>query len=166
MTRAINISRGLTALVDDADYDAVVSAGPWCAQPHHQTTYALRKVRLPDGRRITQKLHGFLTGWPMVDHRSGDGLDNQRSNLRPATPAQNAANQPLYRNNTSGYKGVTWREDLRRWRAKIKAGGRQIHLGYFDRADDAARAYDAAAFELFGEFARPNFPAPEAISHG
>jgi len=103
-------------------------------------------------------MHTFLTGWPMVDHRNGNGLDNRRANLRPATKSQNGANRLIAASNKSGFKGVDLKKG--RWRAQIKVVGSKIHLGYFDLAEEAARAYDMAAIEAFGEFATLNFPSP------
>lgn len=156
--KVIPISRGLSTLVDDDDFDLIKAGGPWHACPDGHTTYARRHVHC-NGRRSTQNLHTFLTGWPETDHRNGNGLDNQRANLRLATRSQNMGNGGNRANNTSGYKGAHWRADTGRWRALITVEYRRIYLGYFDSAEDAARAYDAAARDLFGEFAALNFPA-------
>jgi hypothetical protein len=68
----------------------------------------------------------------IIDHRNGDGLDCRKENLRFATVSQNGANRGKQRNNTSGFKRVSWQKDCQRWRAKIKVRGSQIHLGLFD----------------------------------
>lgn len=99
----------------------------------------------------------IMTGsWPAkdIDHKDGDGLNNQWINLREATSSQNCANKRLRRDNTSGAKGVSWRPDLGKWKATITAEGKTRHLGFFVDKDDAAAAYEAAATEHFGEFAR------------
>lgn len=108
-------------------------------------------------------MHGFLTGWPRVDHINGDGLDNRRSNLREANAAQNAANAGLRSDSVSGFKGVypNTAGGLP-WKAEIRANGKRRYLGIFGDPATAARAYDAAAREAFGEFARLNFPQENA----
>jgi AP2 domain len=90
------------------------------------------------------------------DHADGNGLNNQRYNLRRATTAQNNANKCKQRNGlTSQYRGVTThKKHPGKWRATAK--GKDI--GYFDTPELAARAYDCAALEVFGEFANLNFP--------
>jgi len=89
-----------------------------------------------------------------VDHQNRNGLDNQRHNLREATHAQNMQNKLPEKRNTSGYKGV-WPHNGH-WRSGIKVNGQRIHLGVFTDPIEAARAYDEAAIEHFGEFACTN----------
>lgn len=91
-----------------------------------------------------------------VDHINGVRFDNRRCNLRVATQAQNNANAGLRSDSTSGFKGVSRQGD--KWRAYIRRDGRQVYLGQFDTAVEAARVYDAAAAAVFGEFARLNLP--------
>lgn len=150
--KEIPLSRGLVALVDDADYASVMAAGPWHAYPGHLTLYARHSISAT--RQIT--LHSFLTGWPITDHQNGNGLDNRRSNLRAATTSQNNANARVRRDNTSGYKGVAYIPKSGKWRAYI--GNPQRHLGHHDTAEQAAHAYDVAAVARFGEFAILNLP--------
>lgn len=89
-----------------------------------------------------------------VDHKHGRTLDNRRSELRMATDSQNAMNAGKQRNNTSGYKGVTWNKACRKWHAQIQVNRHQIFLGLFDDPQEAYKAYCEAAKELHGEFAR------------
>lgn len=92
-----------------------------------------------------------------VDHINGDKLDNRRSNLRLCTRGENAHNMGPHKNrNQSGFKGVSVRG--RRFRASIYHRKVNYHLGYFDTAISAAKAYDTRAKELFGDFAWLNFP--------
>jgi len=93
-----------------------------------------------------------------IDHEDRNPLNNQRDNLRSATRSQNKANGKIPKNNTSGYKGVSWDKATQKWYAKITVNKKQINLGRFINKEDAARAYDRAAIKYFGEFARLNFP--------
>lgn len=158
MTREIQLSQGFVALVDDEDYERVMAAGKWTADRHPNVDYARRNVRLPNGCYRTIRLHTFVTGWSYVDHINGDGLDNRRSNLRLSDKPTNMRNRGTQKNNTSGFKGVSWSKDKRKWQAAITVNGRSINLGRHPAPEDAARAYDDAAREYFGDFARLNFP--------
>jgi hypothetical protein len=98
----------------------------------------------------------------IVDHINGNGLDNRKENLRVVTVVENARNsRGKVRSRKSQYKGVSFCIGRKSpWRATIEAGGHgQKHLGYFSTEEEAARAYDQAAAEVFGEFAFLNFPA-------
>ena len=93
-----------------------------------------------------------------VDHIDGNGLNNQRANLRLATQSQNLANSSG-RPHSSKYKGVFWSKDeryKRRWWARIKKNGKSTHLGIFATEEEAAAAYNQAAIEMFGDFSRIN----------
>ena len=91
-----------------------------------------------------------------VDHINGDGLDNRRENLRICTHAQNMQNQMPVRLGTSKYKGVSWDKVAKKWAAHINLDGKPKKLGRFVAEEDAAKAYDSAAIEHYGEYARPN----------
>lgn len=98
-----------------------------------------------------------------IDHvQAEETLDNRRSNLRRATASQNAANRGIPKHNSSGYKGVSFHNQRQRWRAFIKVNWKQRSLGLYDDKETAARAYDKAAREAFGNFAHLNFPEPAA----
>jgi hypothetical protein len=101
-------------------------------------------------------IFAIVTGaWPTkeIDHRDRDRSNNRWENLRPANSSQNKWNAPAQRNNTSGVKGVSLCRKSGKWRASIARGGRQKHLGFFARKEDAAAAYDAAAKQMFGDYA-------------
>lgn len=156
--REVPLSRGRVALVDDADYDSVIAVGKWYANPSRKTFYARKNFATAPGKWTSVRMHTFLTGWPLVDHVNGNGLDNQRANLRPASSRQNSQNRGLRSDNTSGYKGVSWKKKDRLWVATISVNGKPKHIGCFSSAIDGAIAYDAAAVHYFGAFARLNFP--------
>ncbi len=98
----------------------------------------------------------------IVDHINGDVLDNRRSNLRLCTKLQNNRNVGLRADSSTGFKGVARRSDVRSgsgvYKAHIRVNGKKLHLGSFAVPEDAAAAYDAAARQAFGDFARLNFP--------
>jgi HNH endonuclease/AP2 domain-containing protein len=103
-------------------------------------------------------LHRFLLDAPTtleVDHINGNRLDNRRSNLRLSTSQTNAWNRRP--KNGNRFKGIR-RRTQKRWLASIYFENKQITIGNFDSPEEAARAYDVKAKELFGEFARLNFP--------
>jgi hypothetical protein len=154
-TREIPLTQGYVALIDEDDY-ADASRFTWSAVKRDDgRCYAQRNIRTPDGRRTTERLHQYLLpGVERVDHKNGDGLDNRRANLRPATNAENGQNRRgLDARNTSGYRGVSWDRRAAKWQARIALNGRRSHLGYFTDPVEAARAFDEAAVRLFGEFA-------------
>jgi hypothetical protein len=99
----------------------------------------------------------YMTGeWcrPIVDHRDTDRANNRWDNLRRATKSANAANRVRHRNNSTGFKGVSFNRKSGTWRAQICKDGRSRWLGTFPTPQAAHEAYVAAARRLFGEFAR------------
>lgn len=157
----IPLSQGKVALVDDED--AHFAEHRWYA--HRGTTggwYAKRTA--PDGSKLL--LHREVLGVTgkkiEVDHTNGDGLDCRRGNLRCATSTQNKHNRGKNRNNTSGFKGVSFdrhrqSRGLPPWQAKITIAYRTVFLGFYLTPETAAMAYDARARAEHGAFARPNF---------
>ncbi len=108
---------------------------------------------------MSRALDRELLRHELVDHINCSRADNRRENLRLATNAQNQFNRDLPRHNTTGFKGVyrSGPRSKRPWQAAITFNYKKIHLGSFDTAEEAAVAYDNAAGQLAGEFARGNF---------
>lgn len=154
--KRIPLTQGKYALVDDEDYERVNNL-KWHACKHHNTWYALHSPT----EKPPVKMHRFIMNAAkgvQVDHSDGDGLNNQKSNLRKATHSQNIWNSRLKKNNTSGFKGVHWNKIRKVYQAYIYSNNKHIYLGGYSDPEKAARAYDKKARELFGEFAWLNFP--------
>ena len=109
----------------------------------------------------------YMTGeWPKdeIDHKDINSLNNKWNNLRAGTRQQNSFNMGLNSNNTTGFKGVSWKKKAKKFVAYIQLDYKKIHLGYFLNKIIAARAYDRAAIKYFGEFARLNFPVEDYLN--
>lgn len=102
-----------------------------------------------------------------VDHVNGNRMDNRRDNLRICTPQENVWNMKKFlrkKQSSVLYKGVYLKPETGLWRARVRYNGKDIHCGYWNTEEEAAKAYDQKAKELFGEFAKLNFdprPAPK-----
>ena len=143
------------ALVDDQDY-AYLSQWQWRL---HSMGYACRED-YSTGKHVTIFIHNVLmNNQKLIDHKDLNKLNNQRDNLRLADLTFNNANKHVNACKTifttSQYKGVD-KHSSGKWRATIKFRYKKIHLGLFTNEVDAAKAYNAKAIELFGEFARVN----------
>jgi hypothetical protein len=159
--KEIPLTKGFVALVDDHDYEALMSLGKWQAKVEAHATYAFHRFLARDGQKHNWGMHAVIMGTRgnkiVVDHIDGNGLNNQRSNLRRATQTQNHGNSRKRSDALhSSFRGVT--KNGKYWRAIIRANNVRRNIGYFPTAEAAARAYDQAAIELFGEFANLNFP--------
>lgn len=151
--KTIPISAGNEVIVDDFDYP-LLSLIKWTTNKREDTSYAWH--------RWFGKMHRFImaadTGMH-VDHIDGNGLNNQRSNLRICTPKQNYQNRKKHKIGISKYKGIHFdiRNTKRHWKAIIRSDKKLIYLGCSETEEGAARIYDAGAKKYFGEFANLNF---------
>ncbi len=147
--------RKLYALVDDADFENVIDYR-WRL---NSKGYAIRSYSI-DGKEILVALHREIMQPPpglVVDHIDHDKLNNTRANLRVITQQQNLMNRRLFRNSSTGFKGVTFQHD--QWHARIEKDGQVIHLGFYTDLKTAALVYDCAAVTLFGaEYVWRNLP--------
>lgn len=155
-----NAGAGKFALVDDEDFERI-NKYRW----HFSGPYARCCIYLGGGRK-NQKIrnilmHRIVMNTPEelhTDHINRNTIDNRKINLRICTPAENVRNSKKSKNNTSGFTGASWSKDKKKWVARIVFNYKQIIIGYFKNKREAAKAYDRKAIELFGEFARINFP--------
>jgi hypothetical protein len=152
----IKLSRGMVALVDDDDWSAL-AVFKWYAHRGLHTFYAARYDNSGKLEYMHRRILKAQTG-EKVDHVNQNGLDCQRHNIRICTSSQNHMNKTKRRAGSSKYKGVCWSKCARKWQAQIQCDGKQFHLGLFNDDIIAARTYDSKARELFGEFAKCNFP--------
>jgi hypothetical protein len=162
----IPLAQGKFAIVDDEDYPKL---GRFTWRKNNYG-YVVREVHigyvLKEGRKkrvrkmvlLHRSIIGMLSKKLVVDHINGDPLDNRRENMRVCTRSQNIRNAKIKKTNKSGYKGVSWFKRKRKWVAYIHYMYKSYHLGYFNDLEDAAKAYDKAALQYFGEYARLNFP--------
>jgi hypothetical protein len=165
------------ALVDEADYPLVQNYAWWEHSPTSFSrlyyAYGMKLPRSRTGERVV-KMHRLILGLsvkdPMVDHIDGNGLNNCRVNLEFITPAQNIqkANFDPDRNPRkvhSKYRGVSFLGWHGKFLAYVNYQGRREYLGYFDTAEEAARARDARAKQLHGKYARLNFADAQYPEH-
>ena len=142
---------GHVVLIDDADLPIMISS-KWYADRRTNTVYVSSER---NGRKVY--LHNFITGNKRSDHKDGNGLNNQRANLRSCTQAQNSLNSAKKRP-YKRFKSVYFDNRRGLWYSQIYADGKSFFGGYHRTAEDAARAYDRLAITLHKEFARLNFP--------
>jgi hypothetical protein len=166
MTRMIALTLGQFALVDDADFP-LLSVHRWNFSPRSDSgAYATRGCRMDDGRRTTIYMHRQIMDAPReseVDHVDGDGLNNQRSNLRLCTKSQNIANA-RFKTSSTGYRGVYLQKRRGDWQAQATVDGKTVNLGTFKDPVEAAKVRDEFVGRLYGDFAILNFPKRKRLT--
>lgn len=157
--KQIELTKGQFALVDDEDFEEL-NQFKWHAIVARDTFYAVRKI-YTNKEKVSTMMHRVILGTTnkkiQIDHKDGNGLNNQKNNLRESTASQNQSNTSYQKNNAFKHKGVGWHKGASKYRARITLNGKEYHLGLFEDIIDAAKAYDEKAKELFGEFAWLNF---------
>lgn len=152
------------------DYDPETGVFVWKRRPNSKNFDERYAGRIAGGRNG----HGYLAieidarayrahrlawfyvygEWPEdeIDHINRNGEDNRLANLRLATQFDNLANKNIYKNNKSGFRGVTWSKSAGKWRVIIIRDRKREHLGYFHNKEEGYEVYKAAAQQRFGEF--------------
>ncbi len=156
--KTIPLTQGKVAQVDDIAFD-FLSQWKWHAVRNNSGIfYAVRAQGVAHGKQQRVYMHQIVCGVRNADHKDGNGLNNQGSNLRPCAISLNHANASLGRRNTTGFKGVyaDAHNKTVKWIAAVYFENRRHYLGRFPTARDAALVYDAKAREVFGPFARTN----------
>jgi hypothetical protein len=150
----LELTRGFVALIDEADAE-MVSVCNWYASFNGHHPYPYVKGKLPRAKSPC-RLHRYILGFPdgIVDHIDGDTLNNRRMNLRVVDPTMSNANTGIRRDSLNAFKGI--RRNGNKFAAHIRCNGVRKYLGIFPTPIEAALAYDAAAIEAFGPFARTN----------
>lgn len=152
--KRIKLSQDKFALVDENLFEEL-NKYKWMAKNDKKNCYAARHSS--EGTRKLIFMHRIIMNTPVgmfTDHVDGDGLNNQKYNLRTCTNLQNSRNRGKNRNNTSGFKGVSWHEEAKKWRALIAVKGKQKSLGLFIIKLEAYQAYCDACVKYHGDFAK------------
>jgi len=158
MAKEIFLTQDKVTIVDNEDYDYLMQ---WKWQFHNGYARRTQHICMIGTKRIKKQvaLHRVVLNNPdglQVDHINGNKLDNRKENLRVCTCAENVRNRSVSSNNSSGFKGVCWDKRKNKWISSITADSKIFRLGCFASAIEAAKAYNIAAIELHGEFAKLN----------
>jgi HNH endonuclease/AP2 domain len=149
----IKLTMNQIAWIDDADFK-LVNMYKWNFS-RKSSNYG-SAVASGGKRGFSISMHRLIMDAPKgleVDHINGNPLDNRRNNLRLVTHSQNQKNMSKHKDNKSGYKGVSWHKKAKKWQVHV---GKKGYIGLFTDPKEAAKAYNIAALEHFGEFAKLN----------
>jgi hypothetical protein len=142
---------------DEADA-SIVGDHKWTPFKCGKVFYAVRSGR-PEGRRGIILLHKEILACPSnkeIDHEDGDGMNNQKNNLRIVTRSQNSMNKGKHADNTSGFKGVYFHKAMNKWAVEIMANYTKVRGGFYDTPLEGAKRYNELALLYHGEFAKLN----------
>jgi hypothetical protein len=153
--KEIKLTRGLFAQVNDEDFD-YLNQWKWMAHKDRKNYYAVRVEYKP--RKKTIFMHRLILNTPdkmLTDHIDHNGLNNRRLNLRNCTQSQNSMNQKPH--SITKYLGVYYNKKRNNYQASIRVNRKNISLGFYKTAKEAAMIRDIASLKYFGEFAYLNF---------
>ena len=150
--KEIQLTQGQVALVDDDIFEEL-NQFKWCVVKDRKIFYAHRQLPTVNGKRCKIKMHHAIIGKPPkgyeTDHKNGQGLDNQRHNLRHVTHRENCQNRKN-QESSSQYPGIYWKKDEKKWIAQIQINGKSNSLGCFVDELEAFKIYKQAV-EALGE---------------
>lgn len=158
--KTIDLNLGLSVMVDDEDYE-FLSQFNWFAKKDHNTHYAQRNQLANDEDDLSVGMHRIIMKAPkhlQVDHIDRNGLNNQKSNLRLVSNAQNAQNTRAHIDSKSGIRGVSWESSRRKWSVTITVDYKTIRVGRYQNIEEAIAARDAAS-RLYHPFNADNYGA-------
>jgi len=151
--KEIPLTRGMVAFVDDEDFEDLIRF-KWCAYPEYNTWYAMHQRSVGEKgkkRQVPEKMHHRILAPKKglyIDHIDGNGLNNQKSNLRLVTARENAQNVHIPK--SSIYPGVHWDKKNKKWAAQIKINKKAFNLGRYRTETEAFDAYCLKLKEIGG----------------
>jgi len=147
-------------IIDAEDYDKIKQYNWLVAYSKQKNIFYIISHTWKNGKRTTERLSRIILNLtnPKIkgDHINHNTFDCRKQNLRECTNQQNCCNRKLSKNNTSGFKGVSWNKQMKKWQARIWKNRKVIYLGFFLNKERAAEAYNMGAIKHFGEFANLN----------
>jgi hypothetical protein len=154
------LGAGKFAKVDDEQYQKVMIK-KWIVDKKGYVR-STEQIGWLNGKQKNRSilLHRFVYGARPglnLDHQNGNKFDCRRENLRPASYSENNVNRRKQQGCTSRYKGVYWDKQRRKWHVRIGWSGKTLYIGHFDEERYAGMAYDIAALDIHGRFAKLNF---------
>lgn len=144
--KIIKLTQNKESFIDDEDFEDI-NKYKWYLSKGRNTNYAEARV---NGKKI--RMHKFIMNnldkIGIIDHIDRNGLNNQKENLRIVSFRQNLMNSKIYKNNTSGTRGVYFHNASKKWEANIRHKGKTIHLGTFIDINLAKIVYEKKVKEL------------------
>lgn len=144
------------ASIDDDDYPKLSKYRWWRGGKGKK--YAFTTIYNGHNKKNNMSMHRMIMDYPKlgIDHEDGNTFNNQKSNFRICTQAENVRNSKRNIKNKSGFKGVYFDKKSKKFRALIHINNKGKHLGCFNNANDAAIRYNQIAKYHWGEFAKLN----------
>jgi hypothetical protein len=143
-----DVKREFLVMVDDDDFD-YLNQFYWQVDKYD----TVRTHKNSTGYYLIHRMIMKAPKGVEIDHIDGNRLNNQKSNLRFATSSQNKINRGARKDNQSGFKGVSWHKQRKKWAARIMIDKKYQHLGLFDTKIEAAKVYNQHALKHYGEYA-------------